>query len=84
VVLAAERYGKHKTISQITAIIAILVVESYGQWGAFGEVVFGFKLFGSPWSVGFTALAKWVAVGLTMLSGWLYLWRNRQLYLQDM
>src|SRR5437667_12503615 len=33
VVLAAEGYGKHKTISQIVAIISILVVASYQQWG---------------------------------------------------
>src|ERR1700749_3128014 len=30
-VLAAERYGKHKTISQIIAIIAILVFYSYTE-----------------------------------------------------
>src|SRR6266478_6211020 len=41
VVLAAEGYGKHKTISQIVAIIAILVRESYQQWGAPGQLVFG-------------------------------------------
>src|SRR5213594_3122807 len=33
VVLAAEGYGKHKTVSQIIAIISILVVASYSQWG---------------------------------------------------
>src|SRR3954462_1835145 len=33
VVLAAEGYGKHKTISQIVAIIAILVFHSYREWG---------------------------------------------------
>src|SRR6516165_6528648 len=32
VVLAAEGYGKHKTISQIVAIIAILVLHSYKEW----------------------------------------------------
>src|SRR5258707_5434495 len=32
VVLAAERYGKHKTISQIAAIIALLVMDAYGEW----------------------------------------------------
>jgi len=32
VVLAAERYGKHKTISQIVAIIALLVMDAYGEW----------------------------------------------------
>ena len=31
VVLAAEGYGKHKTISQIAAIISILVLHSYEQ-----------------------------------------------------
>src|SRR6266403_5148086 len=37
VVLAAEGYGKHKTISQIVAIIAILVLASYRQWGLAGR-----------------------------------------------
>src|SRR5713226_2458895 len=46
VVLAAEGYGKHKTISQIVAIISILVVASYPQWGQPGEAVFGWRLFG--------------------------------------
>jgi CDP-diacylglycerol--glycerol-3-phosphate 3-phosphatidyltransferase len=84
VVLAAEGYGKHKTISQIVAIISILVLASYGDWGAFGKMIFGFNLFGGPWVVWFTALSKWVAVFLTMLSGCLYLWRNRRLYLDDL
>src|SRR6266404_3414782 len=84
VVLAAEGYGKHKTISQITAIIAILVLMSYQEWGAMGRYIFGFHLFGKPWVVWFTPLAIWVSVILTFTSGGLYLWRNRQLYLQDM
>ena len=84
VVLAAEGYGKHKTISQMVAIISVLVLVSYRQWGAVGEVIFGFSLFGRSWVVGFTALAKWLAVVLTFISGGLYLWRNRALYLQDL
>src|SRR4029077_1492936 len=40
VVLAAEGYGKHKTISQIVAIIAILVGHSYEQWGPVGGTIF--------------------------------------------
>ncbi|HWQ93134.1 MAG TPA: CDP-diacylglycerol--glycerol-3-phosphate 3-phosphatidyltransferase [Clostridia bacterium] len=83
VVLAAERYGKHKTISQIVAIIAILVVHSYAGWGWFGKI-FGFEIFGKPWAALFTQAAIWVAVILTLMSGWLYLWRNRALYLEDM
>jgi CDP-diacylglycerol--glycerol-3-phosphate 3-phosphatidyltransferase len=84
VVLAAEGYGKHKTISQIIAIISILVLKSYTEWGAVGTGVFGFDVFGKPWIIWFTPLSIWVAVALTAISGALYLWRNRQLYLQDL
>jgi CDP-diacylglycerol---glycerol-3-phosphate 3-phosphatidyltransferase len=83
VVLAAEGYGKHKTISQIVAIISILVLHSYQEWGPVGGI-FGLVLFDKPWVEWFTELSIWVAVGLTFVSGWMYLWRNRGLYLQDM
>src|SRR5438093_1284012 len=84
VVLAAEGYGKHKTISQIVAIISLLVLASYQQWGQFGRAIFGFETFGTPWVNWFTTASVWVAVGLTVISGGLYLWRNRGLYLSDM
>src|SRR5258707_5997873 len=48
VVLAAEGYGKHKTISQIIAIISILVLQSYTEWGVVGTGVFGFHGFLEP------------------------------------
>jgi CDP-diacylglycerol--glycerol-3-phosphate 3-phosphatidyltransferase len=84
VVLAAEGYGKHKTISQIVAIISILVWHSYEQWGAVGKALFGIHVFGAPWVNGFTQVSIWVAVALTIISGCFYLWRNRALYLDDM
>ncbi len=84
VVLAAEGYGKHKTISQIVAIIALLVVASYQQWGPVGQAVFGWKLFDRPWSRDFAEVSVWVAVALTFISGWLYLWKNRAIYLEDL
>jgi CDP-diacylglycerol--glycerol-3-phosphate 3-phosphatidyltransferase len=85
VVLAAEGYGKHKTISQIVAIIAILVLHSYDQWGPIGRAIFGAHIFSNgPWAAWFTPLSVWVAVGLTFISGWLYLWRNRGIYLSDL
>lgn len=84
VVLAAERFGKHKTISQIVAIISILVLHCYQQWGVVGKAIFGFNLFGRPWATWFTPLSIWIAVALTFISGCLYLWRNRALYLEDM
>jgi CDP-diacylglycerol--glycerol-3-phosphate 3-phosphatidyltransferase len=84
VVLAAERFGKDKTISQIVAIIAIFVLHSYEQWGAPGRFIFGWQIFNESWVVWFVEIAKWVAVVLTFTSGWLYLWKNRALYLDDL
>src|SRR5216684_3895615 len=46
IVLWAEGFGKHKTNSQIVAIISILVVASYQQWGPIGQAIFGWRLFG--------------------------------------
>ncbi len=85
IVLAAEGYGKHKTISQIVAIVSILVSQCYEpDWGRLGKAVFGPPLFGAPWVERFTECSIWVAVALTFISGWLYLWRNRAIYLSDM
>jgi CDP-diacylglycerol---glycerol-3-phosphate 3-phosphatidyltransferase len=84
VVLAAEGYGKNKTISQIVAIISILVFHSYQEWGSIGTAVFGAQIFGAPWVKWFTEVSIWVAVALTFVSGWVYLWRNRAIYLADL
>ncbi|NBR85052.1 MAG: CDP-diacylglycerol--glycerol-3-phosphate 3-phosphatidyltransferase [Verrucomicrobia bacterium] len=78
VTLAAERYGKHKTISQITAIIAVLVLDAHVEWWPWLRDFFGLLM---PW---FPAIALWVTVFLTFTSGALYLWKNRQIYLEDM
>src|SRR5687767_2834541 len=83
-VLAAERFGKHKTISQIVVIISALVQASYLEWGSVGKAIFGWHVFGEPWVNWFTTLSLWLAVALTIVSGSIYLWRNRQIYLQDM
>lgn len=77
VVLAAEGFGKHKTISQITAIIALLVLEAYGEWGHWAEV--GLK----PWVPAFARVVLYLTVILTFTSGALYLWRNRRVYLDE-
>lgn len=78
VVLAAERYGKHKTISQIVAIIALLVLDASNEWPAALKHLF------TPWAPTFTEIALWITVVLTATSGLLYLWRNRALYLDDL
>jgi CDP-diacylglycerol--glycerol-3-phosphate 3-phosphatidyltransferase len=85
VVLAAEGYGKHKTISQIVAIISMLVLASYQQWGTAGRAIFGWHVAGGlPWIQWFASAITWVAVILTLFSGCLYLWRNRAIYLDDL
>jgi len=83
VVLAAEGFGKNKTVTQIVAIIAILVEVSYAEWGPVGRAVFGFPVLGTPWVGLFATAAIWLAVVLTFVSGVLYLWRNRNLYLHE-
>lgn len=77
-VMAAERYGKHKTISQMVAIIALLMLDAYPEWGRWAVVCI------KPWLPWFAKIALWITVMLTFTSGALYLWRNRELYLRDM
>jgi len=81
-VLAAERQGKNKTISQITAIIALLVTHSHVDWGIVGQL-FAFEIADQAWAWWVAEASKWVAVALTALSGFLYLWKNRDVYLND-
>ena len=77
VVLAAERYGKHKTISQIVAIIALLIVDASNEWPSWLQHLL------KGWVPVFAEIALWVTVVLTLTSGILYLWRNRALYMSE-
>src|SRR5688500_5183183 len=61
-IIAAERYGKHKTISQIVATISILVLVSYPEWGVWTGAVFDW------WVPVFTKVAMWISVILTGIS----------------
>jgi CDP-diacylglycerol--glycerol-3-phosphate 3-phosphatidyltransferase len=78
VVLASERYGKHKTISQMTAIIALLVMDAHVEWWPWLRDAF------APWVATFARFSLFLTVALTAISGMLYLWRNREIYLSDM
>lgn len=77
VVLAAEGYGKHKTISQMVCLCALLVFVSVPEWGALGAQAFG------SWLNWFCQITLWLTVFLTMFSGMVYLWNNRNIYLND-
>ena len=78
VVLAAENFGKHKTVSQIVAINALLVLDACDEWPV------GLKHLFAPWLPAFAEIMLWVTVALTAASGALYLWRNRVLYADDL
>ena len=77
VVLAAENFGKHKTVSQIAALNALLVLDACPEWPAVLKNLF------VPWVPAFAHIMLWVTVALTAMSGALYLWRNRAIYLNE-
>jgi CDP-diacylglycerol--glycerol-3-phosphate 3-phosphatidyltransferase len=77
-VLAAEGYGKHTTISQMMCLTAMLVLVCLPEWGSTGVALFGTWL---PW---FCVVSIWITVLLTLFSGCMYLWNNRSLFLDDL
>ena len=77
VVLAAEGFGKHKTVSQIISVISLLVLDAMNEWPSWLQNIF------TGWSPMFTEISLWVTVVLTAFSGGIYLWRNRRIYLDD-
>src|SRR6516164_341999 len=56
VVLAAEGYGKHKTISQIVAIISILIVDAANEWPSWLQHLF------QGWMPVFAEIVLWVTI----------------------
>ncbi len=68
-VIAASMWGKAKTVSQFILVIGVMVFEVLGnyfpQW--------------TPWLNGLILLMTIVAVGLTIYSGFDYIWKNRSL-----
>ena len=78
IVLAAENFGKHKTVSQIVAINALLLLDACQEWPLSSQQ------FIQKWLPPIADISLWLAVILTATSGALYLWRNRALYLNDM
>jgi CDP-diacylglycerol---glycerol-3-phosphate 3-phosphatidyltransferase len=78
IVLAAENFGKHKTVSQIAAINTLLLLDASQEWPLSSEQ------FIQKWMPPFAEFMLWLTVILTAASGAIYLWRNRALYLNDM
>jgi CDP-diacylglycerol--glycerol-3-phosphate 3-phosphatidyltransferase len=68
-ILAAERVGKHKTISQIVAILVSLACLSFGEFGLQDTLLARFLNASQIWFY-------WIALIITVLSGAIYFWKN--------
>jgi len=68
-ILAAERIGKHKTISQIVAILVSLAYLSLGEFGLQHTLLAHFLAASQIWFY-------WIALIITVLSGAIYFWKN--------
>ena len=80
VVLRAERLGKHKTISQMVTIIFILLgLAAREDWNCFGMDYQQFNVFFSRSAFGLMLLT----VGLTLVSGVVYFYKNGEHFLDD-
>ena len=68
-ILSAERIGKHKTISQIVAVLVSLAIMSLGEFGAQNSLVAHLLSYAQM-------PLYWFALIITVLSGAAYFWKN--------
>jgi len=74
-ILSAAKAGKHKTLSQMLVIFFIL------SFILFKEVMLAFFTWNPAWEQFFRQgidIVMWLIVGLTLYSGFSYLWENRK------
>jgi CDP-diacylglycerol--glycerol-3-phosphate 3-phosphatidyltransferase len=76
-ILAAERIGKHKTISQIVAILVSLAYLSLGEFGVQHTFVARFLDASQPWFY-------WIALLITVVSGAVYFSKNAAIVSESM
>ncbi|MDD4294700.1 MAG: CDP-diacylglycerol--glycerol-3-phosphate 3-phosphatidyltransferase [Candidatus Omnitrophica bacterium] len=72
-VLAAQQFGKHKTVYQIAAIMDVLIIQIF--YGLFPGNKFW--LFCVDW---IEPVIMWFVVSVTVASGLYYFWVNRKLF----
>ena len=68
-ILAAERIGKHKTISQIVAVLVSLAYLSLGEFGLQNNIIASLLEEALPW-------LYWFALIITVVSGGVYFAKN--------
>ena len=75
IVIAADRWGKLKTIAQMAWVIAALLLLSIE--GLFGNFIFAFVAYAA-------LLLMWASLILSVMSGFNYCYKNRDVFLRDM
>jgi CDP-diacylglycerol--glycerol-3-phosphate 3-phosphatidyltransferase len=78
IILSAEKLGKHKTTSQIATIIGILLEQSIAELSTTAANLT------NPWLPLLVECLKWITVSLTIISGSLYLFKNKNLFINDL
>jgi CDP-diacylglycerol--glycerol-3-phosphate 3-phosphatidyltransferase len=76
-IMAAERIGKHKTVSQIVAILVSLSYLSLSEFGL-QDTFIARMLHAAQMPL------YWVALVITVLSGGIYFWKNSAIVLESM
>ncbi|MBR3289768.1 MAG: CDP-diacylglycerol--glycerol-3-phosphate 3-phosphatidyltransferase [Clostridia bacterium] len=81
-VVAANGWGKAKTVAQYVAIIYVLTALEWSTWGSglLSQLGWADLVFTLPVDLG--AVPIWVATILTAISGIVYFWDNRSFFLE--
>jgi CDP-diacylglycerol--glycerol-3-phosphate 3-phosphatidyltransferase len=80
-ILSANNWGKAKTISQIVGISAIIAVE-YAKY----IFVYSSSMMPDNLIMGLEVFAQallWLSVAITIISGWIYLYDNRKIFMDS-
>lgn len=79
-VIAANLWGKAKTVSQIFSIILVIVLQYIGELMKMGFIPVSAEAAASVnwWFLTIGEAAVWISVALTVISGAIYLWDNRE------
>ena len=77
-VVAANNWGKAKTVSQIVAVLLILIMQYILELNAMGCI--SLENIGLISSIFYVAsdILMWIVVALTLISGIIYMWDNRE------
>lgn len=77
-VVAANNWGKAKTVSQIVAVLLILIMQYILELNAMGCI--SLENIGLISSIFYVAsdILMWIVVALTLISGIIYMWDNQE------